>query len=631
MCGIAGVLNFQSGAPVDRSLLRAMADTIRHRGPDEEGYYADGEVGLAARRLKIIDLATGRQPIRNEDGTVWAVFNGEIYNYRDLRASLLARGHHFYTQTDTETIVHLYEDHGPDCVTRLRGMFAFALWDARRKRLLLARDRVGEKQLYYAITDGSLIFGSEIKCLLKSPAQKRAIDPVALRDYFTYLYVQGERTIFEGIRRLPPGHVLVCENGHASLRRYWELWPRPDDAAREDDVVGEFRERFAEAVRMRLASDVPLGAFLSGGIDSSAVVAMMARASAAPVKTFTVGYDGNGIAYDERPYARLVAERYGTHHHELVVRPEVEEVIPAIVQAFDEPFADSSAIPNYYIAKLTREHVTVALSGLGGDEVGAGYERYVGALLAETYRRVPRLLREHVIARLVRRLPDSRSGRLTVDRAKRFVDGAGLDFPDRYRHYLSAFSGEELGRLLHGDLNGPGAGEPIQDEVTRFLGSLPASDPLSRMIFTDLATYLPDDLLVLSDRMSMAHSLELRAPFLDHELLEFVATVPSWLKLRGWTKKYLLKRAFEPLLPGVILRRRKKGFSVPLAVWLRGSLRPFLMEWLDEGRIRRIGLLNERAVSTLVREHLDRRHNHENKLWALLIFSIWHRLYMEGQ
>lgn len=629
MCGIAGILNFQSGAPIDGSLLAAMADAIRHRGPDEEGYYADGEVGLAARRLKIIDLATGRQPIRNEDGTVWAVFNGEIYNYRDLRTSLRAGGHHFYTDTDTETIVHLYEDHGLDCVTHLRGMFAFALWDARRKRLLLARDRVGEKQLYYAITDGSVVFGSEIKCLLKNPAQKRAIDSVALRDYLTYLYVQGERTIFEGIRRLPPGHVLVCENGHTSVRRYWDLRPRPHRGAREEDIVAEFRERFAEAVRLRLVSDVPLGAFLSGGIDSSAVVAMMARASSAPVKTFTVGYDADGIAYDERRYARLVAERYGTDHHEFVVRPEVEEVIPAIVQAFDEPFADSSAIPNYYIAKLTRQHVTVALSGLGGDEVGAGYERYFGTLLAEAYRKVPALLREHVIAPLVRSLPDSRSGRLTVDRAKRFVDGAGLDFSDRYRRYLSAFSREEIGRLLHRDLNG--AGEAVPDEVARLLESLPASDPLGRMIFTDLVTYLPDDLLVLSDRMSMAHSIELRAPFLDHELLEFAATIPSRLKLRGWTKKYLLKRAFEPLLPGVILRRGKKGFSVPLAVWLRGSLRPFLLDWLGESRIRRIGLFDERTVSTLVREHLDRRHNHENKLWALLVFSIWHRLYMEGQ
>lgn len=629
MCGIAGVLNFDRGMGVNRPLLQAMCDAIHHRGPDDEGFYVNGAVGLGVRRLRIIDLSTGDQPIHNEDRTVWIVFNGEIYNYKELRAALEQKGHRFYTQTDTETIVHLYEDHGDACVRSLRGMFAFALWDARQHRLLLARDRIGEKQLYYAIIDGALAFGSEIKCLLENPAQKRSIDPRAMRDFFAYLYVGGERTIFEGIRRLPPAHLLTCEHGRTTVSRYWELKPRARTDAREEDLVDEFRARFKEAVGLRLVSDVPLGAFLSGGIDSSAIVGMMATLSSSPVKTFTIGYDADGISYEERPYARVVADRFGTDHHEFVVRPQIEDIVPEIIRAFDEPFADSSAIPNYYISKLTRRHVTVALSGLGGDEVGAGYERYVGALLAERYNRIPRLIRDSVIAPLVRQLPDSRRGDLTIGRAKRFVAGAGLRFPERYHCYLSTFAADELDRLLSDGLGLDLRGEGIDDSLARAFAGLPADDPLSQMIFTDLSTYLPDDLLVLSDRMSMAHSLEVRSPFLDHELLEFVVTIPSPLKLRGWTKKHLLKKAFAPLLPSQILSRRKKGFSVPLAAWFRGALRPFLLDWLAESRLSRLGLFNVRAVSTLIREHLDRRENHENKLWALLIFVIWHQLYME--
>ncbi|HEU5322138.1 MAG TPA: asparagine synthase (glutamine-hydrolyzing), partial [Methylomirabilota bacterium] len=590
----------------------------------EEGFHVDGQVGLGVRRLRIIDLATGQQPIHNEDKTVWVVFNGEIYNYRELRRRLEAAGHHFYTRSDTETIVHLYEEHGDDCVRELRGMFTFALWDVRRRRLLLARDRAGEKQLYYTVRDGALVFGSEIKCLLQDPGAAPPLDGAALRDYFTYLYIPGEQTIFAGIRRLAAGHRLVWEGGRCATAPYWRLTPAPRAAAAETEVVDEFARRFREAVEMRLVSEVSLGAFLSGGIDSSAVVGVMAGLSAQPVKTFTIGYEGEGIAYDERAFARVVAERFATDHHEFVVAPRIAEIVPDVVRAFDEPFADSSAIPNHYIAKLTRQHVTVALSGVGGDEVGGGYERYLGVLMAEHYARLPRALRDGVIAPLVRRLPDPRGGTLTMDRLKRFVAGADGDVLARYERYVSAFTAAERRALF---VPGAAAGEDGPSALARSFAGLAAHDPLTRMTFSDLAMYLPDDLLVLTDRLSMAHSLEVRAPFLDHELLEFVATIPASLKIRGWTKKYLLKRAFAPLLPAHILHRKKKGFSIPLAAWFRGPLRSFLLDGLAAPRLKRLGLFDERWVARLVDEHLACRQNHENKLWALLVFTVWHDLY----
>ena len=606
-----------------------MTGVMQHRGPDEDGFHFNGEIGLGMRRLKIIDLSTGRQPIHNEDETVWLVFNGEIYNYQDLQAMLEKQGHRFYTRTDSEPIVHLYEEYGEKCVEWLRGMFAFALWDSRRKRLLLARDRVGVKQLYYSVGDESLVFGSEIKCLLQDPAKKRGVDLKALREFFTYLYIRGEATIFEGIRRLPPGHLLVCEGSKRSLIRYWELQPRPRQDADEREVLEQFRGLFREAVRLRLMSDVPLGAFLSGGIDSSAVVAEMAMLSSGPVKTFTIGYEAEGMWYDERRYARMVAERYATEHHEFVVRPQVADIIPTIIRSFDEPFGDSSTIPSYYVSKMTREHVTVALSGLGGDEVGAGYERYLGGLVAERYEKIPRLIRENLIANLVNRLPDSGRG-LGIDRLKRFVAGAKYPFPERYRRFLSTFTPEQLERLLVPEVRGGSEADPSGDGFAGIFHKLRSQDTLTQMVFADISTYLPDDLLVLTDRLSMIHSLEARVPFVDHELLEFVATIPSRLKLRGWTKKYLLKKAFSSILPKEVLWRQKKGFSVPLAVWFRGALRPFLLDWLQEARIKRLGYFEPQEVSRLIDEHLARRHNHENKLWALVVFTIWHQLYMEA-
>ncbi|MFZ5862710.1 MAG: asparagine synthase (glutamine-hydrolyzing) [Nitrospirota bacterium] len=629
MCGISGILDLRGEPLGDRGALQSMTDVIRHRGPDEEGFYLEGEIGLGIRRLKVIDLATGRQPIRNEDGTVWTVFNGEIYNYRELRALMEQRGHRYATQTDTESIVHLYEEYGLECVQHLRGMFGVAIWDVKRKRLVLLRDRVGVKQLYYAVGPRTLRFGSEIKCLLQDPAQDRALDWDAVDDFFQYGYIAGDRTIFRGIRRVLPGEMLVAEQGKWSCRRYWDLSPQPREDRTEQDIIEEFRVQFREAVRLRLVSDVPVGAFLSGGIDSSAIVAEMAALTPHPVKTFTIGYGEEGAFYDERPYARLVADRFGTDHHEVLLGPPNEDLLSAIVRSFDEPFGDSSVIPNYVVSKLAREHVTVALSGVGGDEVGAGYERYVGVLLAERYHALPRVLRERIIRPLVEHLPDSKRGWPIIDRAKRFVAGAEGTIQERYHNYAAVYRADEMRSLFNRDARNGASSRASETAFAQAFSRTRSCDPLTQMMFCDLAVYLPDDLLVLSDRLSMAHSLEVRAPFIDHRLLEFSATIPSHLKMRGLTKKYLLKQAFAPILPAAILSRKKRGFSVPLAAWLRGALRPALMEWLSETRVKRLGLFNQRYVATLVSEHLSCRHNHENRLWLLLMFSMWHHRYVE--
>jgi asparagine synthase (glutamine-hydrolysing) len=631
MCGIVGIANVSSDGPVDTVILQRMSDALSHRGPDEGGVHVDPGVALGIRRLSVVDIRSGQQPLHNEDRSVWAVVNGEIYNHAQLRKELEADGHAFRTRTDVETIVHLYEKYGDGCVRHLNGMFAFALWDTKRRRLLLGRDRVGEKPLYYSLREGTLRFGSEIKCLLVDPGQTRQLDPISARDFFTYLYVPGARTIFDGIQKLMPGHILTLEHGRCTVRRYWELTPRDPSPTREDeDVVDGFLEHFRRSVRMRLSSEVPIGAFLSGGIDSSAVVAVMAEQTSRPVQTFTIACEGADGLHDERSHALRVAEYFSTEHHEFVVRPNMVEIMPRIVRAFDEPFADSSAIPNWCLAQVTRQHVTVALSGIGGDEIAGGYNRYVGVLASEQYVRLPRLVREQIISRIVSALPDLDAWSLAINRARRFVSSAASGPVQRYEHYVSTFDSHESDRLFlpavrAGWLRGGGEA-PLAAALERW----PAADLLTRLTFADLATYVPDDLLALGDRTSMAHSLEVRAPFLDHELLEYIATVPSDLKIRGWTKKYLFRRAFKALLPRETLSRRKMGFSVPLGAWLRGSLRSFLLDWLSCDRIRRIGLFDDAFVTRLLSEHFDRRHNHENKLWALLVFAMWHHEYLES-
>ncbi len=627
MCGIAGIHHTNVERTADAGELTRMLDVIVHRGPDDQGQYTDGSVAIGMRRLSIIDLSTGHQPIHNEDKTVWVVFNGEIYNYRAVRAELEARGHRFYTQSDTETLVHLYEEHGERLVEHLNGMYCFALWDAVRRRLLLGRDRVGEKQLYYARRNGKFVFGSEIKCVLQTDAAGRDLDATALDGYLNYLYVPAPRTIFSDIRELPPAHTLIVENGEVRIRRYWDLDfpPAAGDDAR--GTVDAFRTQFRRSVRSRLVADVPLGALLSGGIDSSAVVAEMAAAASGPVKTFCIGYGGEGSYYDERRYARMVADRFGTEHHEFVVQPDVVQLIPELVRCFDQPFADSSAIANYYVFRETRSHVKVVLSGLGGDEVAAGYERYVGLLLTRYYRALPGWLRRGLIERAVAALPDSRSGNRTTERIKRFARTAGAEPAVAYRSMISSFDDPWRERLYTPAMRARVDRSASQMFFDQYFGREGIPDLLNRALYADTMTYLSGDLLTLTDRMSMVHSIEARAPFVDHELVEFMARVPASLKLRGRTKKHLLKQAFRGTLPDEILFRRKQGFTVPLTVWFRNELNPMLRSLLSRARLERLGWFDPSVVERLIDEHTSLRENHHSRIWALLMLMVWQEQY----
>jgi asparagine synthase (glutamine-hydrolysing) len=627
MCGIAGIHHLNAAQSADAGELKHMLDVIVHRGPDDEGQYVEGPIAIGMRRLSIIDLSTGHQPIHNEDRTVWVVFNGEIYNYQSLRTTLEQRGHRFYTQSDTETLVHLYEEHGDRLVEHLNGMYCFALWDAARQRLLLGRDRLGEKQLYYARRNGKLAFGSEIKCVLQSDVAGRDLDPTALDGYLNYLYVPAPRTIFADIRELPPAHTLSVERGELHMRRYWDLEYRSAQGDDQGAVVESFRAQFRRSVRSRLVADVPLGALLSGGIDSSAIVAEMAAAASGPVKTFCIGYGGAGSYYDERRYARMVAERFGTEHHEFEVQPDVVQLIPELVRCFDQPFADSSAIANYYVFRETRRHVKVVLSGLGGDEVAAGYERYVGLLLTRYYRALPAWLRRGLVERAVAALPESRSGSRTAERIKRFVRTAAAEPAVAYRAMISAFDDGWRERLYTPAMRARIDQSASQLFFDQYFGREGVPDLLNRALYADTMTYLSGDLLTLTDRMSMVHSIEARAPFVDHELVEFMAGVPAALKLRRGTKKHLLKQAFRGTLPDEILFRRKQGFTVPLTVWFRNELNPMLRQLLSRERIERLGWFDPAVVQQLIEEHTSLRENHHARIWALLMLMVWHEQY----
>ncbi|MGH3116730.1 MAG: asparagine synthase (glutamine-hydrolyzing) [Gaiellales bacterium] len=623
MCGIAGIVNADPSRRVWPETLRGMCDAMIHRGPDDHGEYIDGHAAIGMRRLSIIDVRGGRQPITNEDGTIWVVLNGEIYNYRQLRKDLETSGHRFRTTSDTEVIVHLFEEFGEACVHRLRGMFTFGIWDARRQALMLARDRVGIKPLYYAILPEGLVFASELKAMLTHPGIPRDLDPEAVAEYFTHLCVPGELSIFKGIRKLLPAHVLTYREGRIRVSRYWQVQPDADNSRSEDKWVEQLRERLREAVELHMVADVPVGAFLSGGLDSGAMVALMARASADRIRTFTVGFTTPAGSFDERLSARAVAERHDTVHRECLLAPDVTHLLPRIVRAFDEPFADSSAIPNFLVCQETARHVKVALSGLGADELFGGYERYVALELGEAYRRIPRLARV-AIAKLAGTLPDGHGTSRFSDRLKRFVATSDMSRVDRYRSFVSAFGNAQ--EVLHPDVH-----ESLDrrgSQYDRVVRELTIQNSVDLGLFADLHAYLPDDLLTLTDRISMAHSLEVRVPFLDHELIEFVARMPARFKIHGFRKKVLFRRAIAPWLPAGHLRRPKQGFSVPLAEWLRGSLRPLLSDLVVSRDWRESPWLDPRAVRRLVDEHVSRKVSHEIRLWAIICFLEWERQYV---
>ena len=625
MCGICGIVD--SSGPIDREVLELMTRTLRHRGPDDERFFLSGpeggagpSVGLGFRRLAIIDLAGGNQPMWNEDRSLVLVQNGEIYNFRELRAELEASGHRFATAADTEVILHLYEEHGPGCVEHLNGMFAFAIWDRANERLFLARDRFGEKPLYYADLGGQFVFASELKALLQHPLCPRDVDMTALRQYLACEYVPSPLAIVEGVRKLPAGHRLVLEAGRIALERYWDMTFEPGPPRSEDEWVDEFRDRLREAVRLRLVSDVPLGAFLSGGIDSSSVVAFMADlVPRGNVKTFSIAF--REPSFDESESARRVAQAFGTDHHEGVFSPrELLEVLPAVAAGLDEPFGDASVLPTYLLSRYTREAVTVALGGDGGDELLAGYPTFQADALARWYR-LPPPVHRGVLA-LARRLPVSRKNFSLDFKIKRFL--SGMAFPPDARHaaWLGSFTPAEVSRLLRE----PSVDDPYERQ-REVLAGCSAPDRLARLICLYAQTYLPDDILVKTDRASMLTSLEVRAPFLDHTLVEFLGRVPSSLKLRGVTTKVILKRAMGEKLPAGIARRPKKGFGIPLAAWFRNELREHLLDELSPERLERQGIFDPAAVASLVRDHLDGRRDNRKELWTLFAFQLWHRNY----
>lgn len=635
MCGICGVVNWD-GTPVEEEVVGRMAITLRHRGPDGQGIFVDGPCGLGHTRLAVIDLSPdAAQPMANENGSLHIVFNGEIYNYRMLREQVAGRGHRLFSHSDTEVVLHLYEDFGPAGVDHLLGMFAFALWDERRQRLVLARDRVGKKPLFYYHDPHRFVFGSEIKALLAHPDVPRQLNIAALPYYLAHGYVLAPETMFAGIKQLPPGHVLIVERENMQAIPYWH-WPvggmeKPGELGElgESGELGGWAERvldaLREAVRVRLVSDVPLGAFLSGGLDSSLIVALMSQLMDEPVKTFAIGFSGEP-SFNELDYARRVADLLGTDHHEFVVQPDAVDLLPALVHHYDEPFADSSAIPTYLVAQLTRQHVTVALTGDGGDELFAGYERFAAARLAERYRRLPGFLRR-IVGGVVRRLPESTAYRGFVRRTRRFVDAADMPLSECYLNWVGLFSRDLCRELLSSWGDSPANGV-LADYQVRFERAA-GQGLLNQLLYVNATTYLPGDLLVKTDRMTMAHGLEARCPFLDQELIGLAAGIPPALKLRGMTTKYILKRAAEKLLPHEIVHRPKHGFGVPVGRWFRQELRDYVRDVLLSPRARQCGYFDPAAVERLIVQHQRGRRDWGHQLWTLLTFELWQITYLE--
>ena len=623
MCGIAGELRLTAGERASVERVRAMCDVMIHRGPDSAGEFVQGEVALGMRRLSINDVEGGRQPLGNEDGSVQVVCNGEIYNAPALTKELLARGHQLRTRSDVEVIAHMYEEYGTDVARHLEGMFAFALWDAKARRLVLGRDRIGIKPLYVAERGDRLLWGSEAKCLLAAGVEPE-LDPQALHDYLTLGYVAGPASMFAGVSQLPPGTILVAEPGRSRPRieRYWALEGHvpasraglpQGEAAWADELVRTLKG----AVESHLMSDVPLGVFLSGGVDSGTIVALMHELGVSPIRTFTIGFEEK--SFSEADTAREVATRYGTEHHELIVRPDAIALLPKLVRHFDEPFADSSAIPVWYVSELARRHVTVVLSGEGGDEMLAGYETYRARKIAALYARLPRAVGAGLLPAVVRRLPVSHA-KVSFDyKAKRFVTGAYLGAAAAHLWWKTILD-EDAKADLYG-----GRRRDLLPTARLFEALYAQSDgeELDRLQYVDGTLYLPADILVKVDRMSMAHSLETRVPFLDRAMMELSRRIPRELRLRGFTTKYLLKRAMADRLPASVVGGKKRGFNVPMPGWLAGELREFMQDTLAPARVRAHGLFDPQAVERLMREHVTRVMDHSRALWTLLVLAVW--------
>jgi asparagine synthase (glutamine-hydrolysing) len=623
MCGIAGAVSASRESNITEALVRHMCDQIVYRGPDDEGIYVADGAGLGMRRLSIIDLSGGHQPVFNEDRSAWIVFNGEIYNFPDLRSELENRGHRFYTKTDTECIIHLYEEMGADCVKKLRGMFGLAIYDRAKRKLTLARDRLGKKPLHYALHNGNLYFGSEIKSILAVAPELAEVNPQGLLEYLYYGYVPEPVTAFTRIQKLPSGHLLEFENGEIRIRQYWDVPGYSSHSPKtEEECLEELESRLFEATRIRLISDVPLGAFLSGGVDSSTVVALMARASAEPVKTFSIGFKKDD--FNEADYARIVAKKFGTDHHELILEPDVVQTVEQLTSSLEEPFGDSSMLPTFYVSQMARQHVTVALSGDGGDEMFAGYDRYRIHAERKLFERIPGWARKVYRNQIFPRLPRSMGGR-------KFSYNVSLPWQERYVDSLAFLPAFERDMpLLSDDFRAIlTRSEDPADVLRRRFAAAPAKDPVSQLLYVDTKTYLVDDILTKVDRMSMLNSLEVRVPILDHVFVEWVAGLTSEWKLRGLQQKYIFRKLAERVgVPREVLDRPKRGFQLPLVHWMRHELKDMLMILLEPRTLER-GYFAASGVRKLMDDHLVRGKTMTGRIWRLLMFELWHRNFLE--
>jgi asparagine synthase (glutamine-hydrolysing) len=651
MCGICGEIDFNKGVKIET--IQRMCDILAHRGPDDEGmvfirgsrYFEmkktfqlpsgeNGfEVGLGHRRLSIIDLSSAaHQPMCNENGRIWIVYNGEIYNFQDLRKGLEQKGHLFKSNSDTEVILHAYEEWDVKCLKALRGMFAFAIWDSEMKRLFLARDRLGKKPLVYFNQNGKFAFASEIKALLQIPEIERKVNNRALHHYLTYQYVPSSETIFEGIRKLPPAHyMLFRESGTVQIERYWKLHfiPKQQNPRSLTEWCDLIRGKLEESVRLRLISDVPLGAFLSGGMDSSLIVGIMAKLSGKPVKTFSIGFEEQD--FDELAYARMVSNHFGTDHHEFVVKPNAIEILPKLVWHYNEPFGDSSAIPTYYVSKMTRDHVKVVLTGDAGDENFAGYPRYLRSKYVSWFTRLPEKARRSLLPAFLRILSQSPWRRKTLNRLADFMEMLSSHQGRNYAEQIKIFNQKEKDDVYSEDFSRQVKGTDPLDYLIKKYEEGDTDDPLEKLLYLDMTTYLPEDLLVKMDIATMANSLEARVPFLDHQFIEEVAGIPSHLKLKGSTTKFILKKAFFDFLPEAILKRRKMGFGVPISRWFRNELKDYIYEILLDSRTLNRGYFKREGIKRLLNDHIALRYDHSAKIWALLFLEIWFRVFMDQE
>ncbi|MBL7197033.1 MAG: asparagine synthase (glutamine-hydrolyzing) [Candidatus Omnitrophica bacterium] len=622
MCGISGKYNFKNGQPVNKSTLAKMAQSMFYRGPDDLGFYLDKDLGLGFCRLSIIDLEKGHQPLSNEDGKIWLILNGEIYNFQALRLNLESKGHRFKTATDVEVVVHLYEEMGIDFVHKLNGMFSLGLWDSLNRKLILVRDRIGIKPLYYSFTKGGIIFGSELKALVQDPGLQPCMNPEGLHYFFSLNYIPSPHTIYKGVYKLPPGHFMVCDKNGFKLVEYWDVSKGENKIKSFEYFVENIKEALIESVKKRLLSDVPIGVFLSGGIDSSAIAAIYSKLSTQKIRTFSIGFSEK--SHNELDFARVVARSLNTQHHEIMLGPQIKETLPKIVRYCDEPFADSSAVPLYFLSKEARKSVKVVLTGDGADELFGGYPTYVADILAKYYKRIPLKLRKDIIAKVINLLPVSFKKYSLDFKLKRFISFAEL--PAIYAHgsWRNIFNRHEQNSLFCEDFYRSIANFNYLEIYDKFFSKAKNLDELNRFMYVDLKAYLPEDMLVKVDRMSMANSLEARVPFLDHTLAELAFKIPSKFKICGLRTKHILRIAMNDFLPKKIIRRKKGGFNVPVAAWIAGPLRPMIEDIFSSQEIRKTNIFNFDYIDRLLKEHFLHRHDHGYKIWCLLIFFLWY-------